>query len=315
MTIRPGHIARHAPTRGPGGQEAAVIDVAQDLLLAHLYDVGLFDDLLVFKGGTALRKMYAGTAGRFSTDLDFALEPMNADRESAVQLLAGAIDGYETDNFAYTVTEHRGKWSVGYASDLGDVTNLTTKLDIGPPVWLPPQRRPWVHASIHDQYELPPSLPVMMLEENLAEKAARLNRSQLARDLYDLWWIGRTPPFNGFDEPLMAHLSALKCWVDVHGMRTTPVTWLTVDRAVLFDAANWLAVERKIDDESIGLLMNPPPDLAQLRKDVSARYNFLADVPIEVTGATTQDRRGLNDIIQMLRELPGGRFDDNVIIF
>jgi predicted nucleotidyltransferase component of viral defense system len=315
MTLKRGLIARHAPTRGPGGQEAAIIDVAQDLLLAHLHDQGLFDGLLVFKGGTALRKMYAGTAGRFSTDLDFALEPMDADRGSAVDLLAGAIDGYETDNFAYTVTEHRGKYSVGYASDLGDVSTLTTKLDIGPPVWLPPVHRPWVHASIHDAYELPDSLPVMALEENLAEKAARLNRSQLARDLYDLWWIGRTPPHSAFDEPLTAHLTALKCWVDVHGMRTTPVTWLVVDRAVTFDAATWLATNRKIDDESIGLLMNPPPDLAQLRNEVTARYGFMANVPADVLNAALQDRRGLNDIIKLLQALPGGRFDENVIIY
>ena len=30
----------------------------------------VFDDLVVFKGGTALRKLFAGAAGRFSTDID-----------------------------------------------------------------------------------------------------------------------------------------------------------------------------------------------------------------------------------------------------
>jgi len=54
---------RHSP-RGAGsqGQEAVLVDVAQDLLLRDLHHVGLMHDL-VFKGGTALRKLYAGTAG------------------------------------------------------------------------------------------------------------------------------------------------------------------------------------------------------------------------------------------------------------
>lgn len=58
------HLLRHLP-RGAGsqGQEAVLVDVAQDLLLRELHRVGLMHDL-VFKGGTALRKLYAGNAGR-----------------------------------------------------------------------------------------------------------------------------------------------------------------------------------------------------------------------------------------------------------
>ena len=65
--ITPGWPARHTP-QGPGGRQAALIDIAQDLLLARLHQRGVFDHL-VFKGGTALRKLYTGNAGRFSTDL------------------------------------------------------------------------------------------------------------------------------------------------------------------------------------------------------------------------------------------------------
>jgi predicted nucleotidyltransferase component of viral defense system len=69
--ITPGRLARHTPA-GPQRRYAALIDIAQDLLLAHLHDQGVFEHL-VFKGGTALRKLYAGNAGRFSTDLDFSV--------------------------------------------------------------------------------------------------------------------------------------------------------------------------------------------------------------------------------------------------
>ena len=72
INIQPGHIARHTP-RGVGsqGRDAAIIDIAQDLLLHHLHEMGILTRL-IFKGGTALRKLYAGNAGRFSLDLDFS---------------------------------------------------------------------------------------------------------------------------------------------------------------------------------------------------------------------------------------------------
>ncbi len=53
--ITTGWLARHTP-QGPGGRQAALIDIAQDLLLARLHQRGVFDHL-VFKGGTALRKL------------------------------------------------------------------------------------------------------------------------------------------------------------------------------------------------------------------------------------------------------------------
>jgi predicted nucleotidyltransferase component of viral defense system len=53
--ITAGWLARHTPQR-PGGRQAALIDIAQDLLLARLCERGVFDHL-VFKGGTALRKL------------------------------------------------------------------------------------------------------------------------------------------------------------------------------------------------------------------------------------------------------------------
>jgi len=61
------HGAGRADTYG-----AALLDVAQDHLLWLLTELGHFDDgTLLFKGGTALRKCRLGSAGRFSTDLDF----------------------------------------------------------------------------------------------------------------------------------------------------------------------------------------------------------------------------------------------------
>lgn len=42
ISIQPGHVARHTPRNaGAQGREAAVVDIAQDLLLRRLHDDGL----------------------------------------------------------------------------------------------------------------------------------------------------------------------------------------------------------------------------------------------------------------------------------
>lgn len=59
VRLTPGHLARHAPGSSAQGRSAAFIDIAQDLLLRELHDLDLLP-LLAFKGGTAIRKAYAG---------------------------------------------------------------------------------------------------------------------------------------------------------------------------------------------------------------------------------------------------------------
>lgn len=48
ISIQPGHIARHTPRNaGAQGREAAVVDIAQDLLLRCLHDEGLLDGIAI----------------------------------------------------------------------------------------------------------------------------------------------------------------------------------------------------------------------------------------------------------------------------
>ena len=85
--ITEGYLVRHYQGKR-GGRGPALIDIAQDHLLFHLMQRGLFDLGIALKGGTAIRKLWAGSAGRFSTDLDFAgVDDTTAD------LLLEAVDG------------------------------------------------------------------------------------------------------------------------------------------------------------------------------------------------------------------------------
>ena len=75
INIQPGHIARHTPRNaGAQGREAAVIDIAQDLLLRHLHDEGILDGVAI-KGGTAIRKLYAGNVAWGPTHAKSEFDP------------------------------------------------------------------------------------------------------------------------------------------------------------------------------------------------------------------------------------------------
>jgi predicted nucleotidyltransferase component of viral defense system len=237
VTLTKGHLLRHAPAHSTQGQDAALIDVAQDLLLRHLHDSGLLN-LVAFKGGTALRKAYAGASGRFSTDLDFSIANHQDDPTTVAELIAETIEGAEVGPFRYGIAERRGRKHITYESALGTAGssgNLQSKLDIGPPPWLAPIRRPWASLPIHALYDGPlPELFLVCLEENMAEKIARLNRRTPARDVYDLVWLAQQPGLH-FDSVLVRRLAVLKCWVDQHGLTSTNSTWSTVPGARSFD--------------------------------------------------------------------------------
>ena len=307
-----GHVLRHAPAASAMGREAAIVDVAQDLLLRHLFGQGALD-AVVFKGGTALRKLYAGERGRFSTDLDFAVRDLADDSASVVSLLADEITGVEVGPFRYGITVRRGKRHLTIDSELGNVEQLSSKLDVNPPPWLPPQLRSWVPMKIHERYGGPlPQLAVMRLEENMAEKVSRLNRTTTARDVYDLVWIARVWRRSAgaeVDWELVRRLAVLKMWVDLHGVSSAQATWKSSHGATAFDVERWLRVRRgaEFDDENIGLLAVPSPSLDELGEQLAVDYAFLGELDEQEVVVARSHGAARDLVLEMLADLPGGR--------
>lgn len=165
------------PQRAPVGTAYAVLDIAQDFLLADLHQRGVLDELVVFKGGTALRKHFSGANGRFSVDLDFAVASIADDREAVAGLLAEQIDGTAHKSFRYSTAEHRGRWSVGVDSDLvSDLALPPLKLDVGPPTWLVATPRPFVPTNIHARYDFAlPDVAVIRFAET-SPRRSRVSR-------------------------------------------------------------------------------------------------------------------------------------------
>jgi hypothetical protein len=142
---------------------------------------------------------------------------------------------------------------------------------------------------------------------------ARLNRRTFARDAYDLVWMAREPGLDA-DRDLTRHLAVLKCWVDKNGLSTPTHTWSPIADARSFESRRWLEprVARDFDDEQIGLLTVPPPDLDDLGRDVASLYAWLADLTTEERRIASCNAADRSSVIEALRDLVGGRIPDGV---
>ncbi|MDP1876417.1 MAG: nucleotidyl transferase AbiEii/AbiGii toxin family protein [Actinomycetota bacterium] len=266
--VTEGHLARHYQGVR-GGRDAALLDIAQDHALYLLHRAGAFDAGLVFKGGTALRKFRAGSAGRFSTDLDFA-----APSEALALSVLAALDGAEIDGFTFVIS------NLGDDGRRGDLVVETPfgRPQLGAKVELARHElslsadllRP-IAMPIHDRYAFTvPPTPVVRVEEAIAEKLARYRRVSLARDLYDLQWFGST---GAFHHALVRRLWVLKTYRDVvvDGRGDKPIDpWEVLGARSASD----------FRPEDIGYLTQPVR-IAEWIDVVSARYAFLADVDAE----------------------------------
>jgi len=316
LNITEAHIRRHGPDRtNAQGREATLIDVAQDLLLRDLHSFGLLDDL-VFKGGTAMRKLYAGNEGRFSTDLDFSVADVSIDAEVLLDLIAEHVTGLNIGPFRYGITSRRGKRSLTYESPLaGPDWTLASKLDIAAPPWLSPVQRGWTPVPIHAQYGEPalPELTVVRLEENIAEKIARLNRRTPARDMYDLRWIIANKNRTGtLDFSLIRRLAILKIWVDANGLSAVNARWAPVADPSPFDPKTWLRkrTSKEFDPEDIGALAIPLPNVADLSDALTSGFSFLAGMDADERTIAKGNAGDRQLALRMLRELPGKRLTD-----
>jgi predicted nucleotidyltransferase component of viral defense system len=239
------------------------LDVCQDYALDFLYSREIFHFGVVLKGGTSLRKFRAGSAGRFSTDLDFATPDVDT-----AQLVVDTLNGAEHHGVVMRVTnfkELRGR--IEFSTPLGTTAGLA-RLEFSPrPLWLPTLSASPIPLPVHKGYEFrPPDLPVPAVEEAIAEKLAAWRRRRKVRDLYDLHWFGQ----GVLNESLIRRLFALKVWHDyVHdGIGNSPLN--PNDVLAKLDP-------KSFPTEDIGLLTQPV-DIATWLNSVRQRYAFAADL-------------------------------------
>jgi predicted nucleotidyltransferase component of viral defense system len=215
MLTRP-QVQRYAAESGLRDIMIAEKEVLLTYLLQLLSERGLLERL-AFKGGTCLRKMFAGSQGRFSTDLDFTgLE--EHDHEDIILEMMDAFarpfhgiefsipdDGYyETQdglswgvNPAYVHEWNPGGSEIRLQISRREIPTLATA------------RRAQIEQTYFRHLPFTPAdIICLALPEIMAEKIRACYQRNKARDIYDLGMFATRP----LDQPLIRRLVVLKLW-------------------------------------------------------------------------------------------------------
>jgi predicted nucleotidyltransferase component of viral defense system len=155
-------------------------DYILTLILRHLYAEAIWRETLVFKGGTALHKLYLGR--RLSLDLDFtaqnpvSLEAMRAALE--IPEIQGQIKDVHAYHDALTIDR------LGFVGPLQHSNSIKVDISFRERIQLPPHQ-----AALNNPYGLPFTVTCMALEEILAEKVRATLMRRAPRDYFDLWLL------------------------------------------------------------------------------------------------------------------------------
>ena len=198
--ISPAELRRLA---GAWNADVTVVerDYVLSWVLAGLYRRPALAELLVFKGGTALRKCYFPEY-RFSADLDFTLRTSLAPQQLSSEIEAVCRTLTEETGIRLVSVDFRTRRDVPgeeayegrveYTGPLGrlgiDQPRIRLDLTIYETLVLPPEPRQ-IHHPYSDAADLGPTIAVYALAEMLAEKLRAMLRRARARDLYDVWQL------------------------------------------------------------------------------------------------------------------------------
>jgi predicted nucleotidyltransferase component of viral defense system len=210
-------VQRYSSESGLRDIMIAEKEVVLTFLLQLLSERGILDRL-AFKGGTCLRKMFLGTQGRFSTDLDFT-GIADHDHEEVILAMMEAFEQpfygiqFAIPDEGYYETQDGMSWGVNptYAHqwNASGVSEVKLQISRRETPTLPTERRPQLEQSY---FKLLPFVPAQIiclaLEEILAEKIRACYQRNKARDIFDLG-VFATRPLN---QPLLRRLVVLKLW-------------------------------------------------------------------------------------------------------
>ena len=156
-------------------------DYIQHLFLKELYQLIATD--LVFKGGTALQKVYG--LPRFSRDLDF-----NAVKTAEFGVIITKIAKiFRTYGFLVDIKKEKHKFAENYLI-LFDSPEFKNSLSVQISLREKTLTKPHTEIVTPMYREIPPySVYVMTLDEILAEKVRAILTRGFPRDVYDLWFL------------------------------------------------------------------------------------------------------------------------------
>jgi predicted nucleotidyltransferase component of viral defense system len=189
-------------------------EIALTYVLRVLSDHELLE-CLAFKGGTAIRKLFLGSQGRFSLDLDFTALG-NTNPEDLILEIVGALHG--KDHYGLEFDVPASDYYVSPDSCGADVTyrhSWTSKSRFGIQIslraqpLLPVQPMQLRRERYFDWLGVePPLVPTLNLHEIIGEKIRAAAQRSRVRDVYDLYQLAG----QRFDRSRVRRIAIIKCW-------------------------------------------------------------------------------------------------------
>ncbi len=216
MLTRP-QVQRYAAESGLRDLMIAEKEVILTYLLQLLAEHALLDRL-AFKGGTCLRKMFIGTGGRFSTDLDFTGLEEHDHEDIILDMMAAFQEPYHGIAFSipddsYYETQDGLSWGVNpvYVHDwnMGGESKIKLQISRRETPTLPTERQEQCDQSYFRHLPFAPvAITCLALPEIIAEKIRACYQRSKARDIYDLGMFATRP----LNQSLIRRLVILKLW-------------------------------------------------------------------------------------------------------
>ena len=221
---------------------------------------------LVFKGGTALAKVYFPQTWRLSEDLDFAIPPQQweslPDRIQNVLERTAAESGIALAVRSRHANPGYLQLKIQYTGPLGKnwlKVDVTPESPVGRVLSKPLSR------SYSDYPDF--TVTVESLEEIFAQKLRALVQRKKVRDYYDVWKMGEAQ----VDRAEVARLFAGK--LKVKGIR-----WNGLQDVFPPDLKTTL---RGYWEKELGRLVHPVPDMNAVLDQLKRTLGWLASVPHE----------------------------------
>ena len=210
-------VQRYSTESGLRDIMIAEKEVVLTFLLQLLSERGLLDRL-AFKGGTCLRKMFVGSQGRFSTDLDFTGIEEHDHDDVILAMMEAFQQPFHGIQFAipdegYYETADTLSWggnpTYSHEWNQGGASEVKLQISRRETPTLATVRRPQIDQSY---FRLLPFVPAditcLALDEMLAEKIRACYQRNKARDIYDLGMFATRP----LDQNRIRRLVVLKLW-------------------------------------------------------------------------------------------------------
>ena len=240
-------------------------DYALTWLIAAIYAADSpLRTYLVFKGGTALRKVYL-PEWRLSEDLDFTIvgkpdpKVVRKDFDGVLKRLREA-SGIAYAFTSFHVSDFAILGAVQFLGPLGFKNTIQLDISRREPLADEPAR-----VSVRPEYGIGEfEAVVYSMDELLAEKIRSIMQRGKARDYYDVWRLFRE---KRFDSEIIRNFVLKKC----EGVRFAYDPGLVFDDARLEDA-------RRFWEPALGRLTKDLPDFDRVIADLRTALTFLNDI-------------------------------------